>query len=401
MQLLPNKVLRYTLLVLFMIPGLLHAELGGVINIEQRYFLQDALYPSQARAQTSFVFTPEWYTSFGEGDHTLIVKPYYRYDQEDSERTHADIRELLWTYVTGEHEFKAGIGKVFWGQTESLHLVDVINQTDLVDAVDNEAKLGQPMLSYSYYLDAGVASVYILPYFRERTFSGRDGRLRPIVPIDSSRATYESPDEESNIDYALRWQQTLGDWEVGLSYFNGTNREPIPITEGSVETNDLAIYPYYELIEQYGLDVLWVNGSWLYKLETIYRESKLNQFYAAVAGFEYTWVGAFDSSHDIGWLVEYQFDERDSNFFAPAQNDIMFGMRWVWNDFDSTEILVGAVQDLDSSSTFSVLVEASTRMTENWRWTMNGYFFGSEDPTNPYYFIRRDDHLEFNVEYFF
>ena len=35
-----------------------------------------------------------------------------------------------------------GLGKVFWGVTEFNHLVDVINQTDLVEGIDGEAKLG-------------------------------------------------------------------------------------------------------------------------------------------------------------------------------------------------------------------------------------------------------------------
>ena len=32
----------------------------------------------------------------------------------------------------------------FWPQTESAHLVDVINQTDFLEGLDREKKLGQP-----------------------------------------------------------------------------------------------------------------------------------------------------------------------------------------------------------------------------------------------------------------
>ena len=48
-----------------------------------------------------------------------------------------------------------------------------------------------------------------------------------------------------------------------------------------------------------------------------------------------------------GILMEYQYDEREDNFFAPAQNDLMVGLRWVLNDQDSTEVLFGVVQDLE------------------------------------------------------
>ncbi|OFI34277.1 hypothetical protein BFC17_21020 [Alteromonas lipolytica] len=377
------------------------AEFSGSVSVEQRYFLQDAIYTAQPRAQSSVALSPEWFTEWSDGDNTLVFKPFYRFDQEDSERTHYDIRELIWTHLGQSYEFRAGVGKVFWGQTESLHLVDIINQTDLVDAIDFEAKLGQPMVSFSYYFDAGTLSAFVLPYFRERTFSGVQGRLRPMVPISNDVAFYESDDEQSHVDYALRWQQSIGDWEIGLSYFTGTNREPLLINTGSIEAGDLELFPYYELIDQYGIDLLWVNDSWLYKFEGIHRESETVSFFAGVAGLEYTWVGALGSNYDLGWLIEYQYDERDSNFFVPSQNDLMLGVRWVWNDFDSTEILFGFIQDLDNTNSYNAYLEASTRMTENWKWTMNGYFFATEDIENPYYFIRRDDHVEFNVEFFF
>ena len=39
-----------------------------------------------------------------------------------------------------------GAAKVFWGTAESRHLVDIINQTDAVEDIDEEDKLGQPMV---------------------------------------------------------------------------------------------------------------------------------------------------------------------------------------------------------------------------------------------------------------
>lgn len=376
-------------------------EYSGSVSIEQRYFLQDPAYPGQERTQTSFTFSPELFVGWNDGYDRLTFKPFVRADQYDSERTHADIRELIWLHAGDNYELKAGIGKVFWGQTESLHLVDVINQTDAVERVDGEEKLGQPMLSASYLLDSGAISVFVLPYFRERTFAGVDGRLRPIVPISNDDALYESEDEQENIDYAIRWQQTLGSWELGLSYFDGTNREPLLVANGSLETNDLTLLPYYQQMEQVGADILWVNGSALYKFEAIHRKTETQSFFAAVGGFEYTSVGVFNSNYDLGWLLEYQYDQRDNSFFVPAQNDLMVGLRWVLNDADGTQVLMGYVQDLDEMETYSAFIEASSRMTDNWKFTVNGYFFSAELQTDPYYFVRRDDHLELNVEYFF
>ncbi|RPJ68824.1 hypothetical protein DRW07_02205 [Alteromonas sediminis] len=391
---------------------------SGEFGVQQRYYLQDALYPTQPRAQGSLFLQPSLYTEWNEGYDSLVFTPFVRLDQEDSERSHADIRELLWLHAADNWELRVGIGKVFWGQTESLHLVDIINQTDAVESVDGEDKLGQPMVSYTWLHEYGSLSAYVLPYFRERTFSGLEGRLRPPVPVNTDKPLFESDDEESNVDFALRWQQSINSWEVGVSFFHGTNREPELI--GTLnEMGEQELLPFYRQINQVGIDVLNVSGDWLWKFEAIYRaaetdnaispamgvpltpESEAIDYFAAVGGFEYTLVGFMETTYDLGILMEYQYDERDNNFFAPAQNDLMLGVRWALNDQDSTEVLVALIQDLDDTNSRGGFIEASSRMTQNWRWTLEGYFFAAEDPLKPLYFVRQDDHIQFGVEYFF
>lgn len=375
-------------------------EIVGEAGIEQRYFLQDAQLPQQNRTQLSLYIEPEVYVDFNDGYDSILFKPFYRLDQYDSERTHGDIRELVWLHVGDDWELRTGISKVFWGQTESVHLVDVINQTDLVEAVDGEEKLGQPMVNLALIRDWGTTSFFILPYFRERTFPGDDGRIRPLPRIDVDNPLYESDDEESHIDWAVRWQHTLGDWEVGLSYFDGTSREPYylqQVTDGG----EPIITPFYPLMEQAGVDLLWVVDAWLLKFEGIYRDTFDDQFFAAVGGFEYTQVGVFDSVFDIGWLMEYQYDDRNGLAPTLAQNDLMLGSRIVFNDFDGTEILLGLVQDLEFSSSRSAFVEASSRINDQWKWRLDAYLFSSDEPEDFMSLLRRDDFVEFSLEYYF
>jgi hypothetical protein len=374
-------------------------EYTGNAGVEQLYFLQDPLHEDQRRSQISLYFEPEIYTEWNDGYDSLVFKPFYRIDQVDTERTHGDIRELVWLHVGEEWELRTGIGKVFWGQTESLHLVDVINQTDAIEAIDGEDKLGQPMVNLSLIKDWGTTSIFILPYFRERTFPGIDGRLRPELAIDTDNPIYESDDEQSNVDFALRWQHSIGDWEVGLSYFDGTSREPD--FNLVLEGEEASLRPYYPQMQQVGLDVLAIVDAWLLKFEGISRDVNGDNFFAAVGGFEYTSVGVFDSRYDIGWLVEYQYDERDDTSFIISQNDLMFGSRFVFNDTAGTEILMGFVQDLDESGSLSAFVEASSRINDNWRWSFDAWFFTSDVPTDPVYAIRRDDFAQLSLEYYF
>jgi hypothetical protein len=394
--------LKNLISLLVFLPTLVLAEVeySGSAALEQRYFFQDALYPQQERANLSVYFAPELYTSFNDGNDSLLFKGFYRFDQQDDARTHGDIRELKWIHSGEEWEVQTGISKVFWGQTESLHLVDIINQTDDVESIDGEDKLGQPMVAFSLFKDWGNTTVFVLPYFRERTFSGDDGRLRAPLAVDTDNPIYESEDKEKNIDWAIRWQHTLGDWEVGLSYFDGTSREP----DFVLSTNELlepSLRPFYPQIQQAGIDVLALLGSWTIKFEGIHRNVMEQDFTAFVGGFEYSFVGLFDSVYDVNWLMEYQYDNREDLSNVVAQNDLMVGSRLVFNDIDGTEILIGMVQDLDYSHVRSGFIEASSRINDNWKWRFDAWMFSSDEPADPSYLLRRDEYIQLNLEYYF
>ena len=92
----------------------------------------------------------------------LYFSPFLRLDQVDENRTHWDIRELYWLYFSRVWEIRVGVRTVFWGVTELQHLVDVINQTDLVENIDGEQKLGQPMVNLALIHDWGTVELFIL-----------------------------------------------------------------------------------------------------------------------------------------------------------------------------------------------------------------------------------------------
>jgi len=198
----------------------------GSIELEQRLFFDDKLSGNSDRGQTSARLLMEYFKGWNNGDDQLVFEPFVRLDSEDDERTHADIRQLNYTHITKKAELSVGLGRVFWGVTESQHLVDIINQTDGVENIDGEDKLGQPMIRYSYYGDNGTFEGFLLPYFRERTFTGADSRLTGGLLVDTDNPVYESSSEESHLDYALRYSNTIADWGIGLSWFSGTSREP-------------------------------------------------------------------------------------------------------------------------------------------------------------------------------
>jgi len=373
-------------------------ELSGYVAAEGRYFFYDTLFDEQEQNSGSFAFQPEYYHEWEDGPSFLFV-PFGRFDSADSERTHFDIRELNYLWPTEDWELRLGVGKVFWGVTEFVHLVDIVNQTDLVENIDEEDKLGQPMVHLSVPRDWGVWDVFLLPYFRERTFPGRKGRLRHAIVVDTDHPMYESDDKEHHVDFAARYSHTVGDWDFGIYHFVGTGREPTLLPGVDTKGRPVLI-PYYEQINQTGLDLQLVSGQWLWKLESLYRTGQGNGFFASVGGFEYTFVGIAETSMDLGVIGEYAYDERRDNATTVYENDTMFGLRLAMNNAESTELLAGLIQDLDCPAR-ALSVEVSRRIGSNWKLFLQAWGFFDSPRDDLLYNVRGDDFLQIELAYYF
>lgn len=388
-----------TLLLVLFSSAVCAAELSGNISLQLRAFFNDPLDSNQHNQYSSFALEPEFYQAWNDSKQMLNAAVFYRHDQYDEERTHGDIRELSWTGVFDNFEITAGISKVFWGVTESQHLVDIINQTDLVENVDGEDKLGQTMIRFSTEQDWGVLDLFILPGFRERTFAGIEGRPRPILPagviFDANAATYESDKEKNHIDYAARWLTYFDEIELGLSYFSGTGREP-----ESLNLNGNVVTPHYVLIDQIGLDLQAIIEDWTWKLELISRKSDLQKYIAATAGFEYTLYGLFESQSDLGIVIEYLYDDRDQQTSTPFQNDITTALRWALNDEQSTEVLLGIISDLDESETTS-FIEASRRLGDSFKLTLEARTFNNTVANRPLHDFRQDNFIQADIAWYY
>jgi hypothetical protein len=364
-------------------------EIGGSTALEVRAFPNAASFDGQDRSvhSPSIVLEPE-ITYEITGDDVLTFVPYARFDVHDERRSHVDIRELTWEHLDSSWDATIGIGKVFWGVTESRHLVDIINQTDAVDNVDGEDKLGQPMINANILSDWGEFGLFVLPGFRERTFADDEARLRGPKPIQADDATYDSSAGDKHIDVALRWSHSIGDIDIGLNQFHGTSREPVMKTV--TRSDGVSVFqPHYDIIDQSGLDAQLTSGPWLWKLETIARAGHGDRFVAAVVGTEYTLYQIAESQADLGLLAEVLYDGRDST--APAvltDNDAFVGARLTFNDEQDTSVLAGALVDNETQETF-LSFEAERRLTDHWkaeieaRWTVkvpeDGFFAGAEN----------------------
>ncbi len=369
-------------------------------------------------------YSHSWFDNRGRVKNNITIVPFARYNSTDSERSRFDLQSLSWSHVNGNWETRSGIRTVSWRTSEAIHLVDVINQTDLTGDVDGEDKLGQPMINVLWGNSIVSIELFILPGFRERIFPGDDARLRGPVPISSKQANYESGAGRLRTDVAVKSTFFMGNWELALSHFSGTSREPILLFENN------QLVPYYPVIEQSGLEIQFAAGDWLWKLESISRggfddpgsgisgsgnlgygnsltriadNTRPDRYEAVSAGFEFTWSGLGETGFDLGILSEYLWDARRDEVFA---NDIFVGIRLGLNDIQGTELLVGSIADLNHEEYLS-FIEFSRRIGDSGRIDLTARFFdaagnlANRQRDTDLFVLHDDDYLSLSYSHYF
>lgn len=408
-------------------------------------------------SNTSVAFTAGG--SWGGRYHLIDVELFAREDEQDPNRSHDDIREALLTLVAGNVELQAGIGRVFWGVTEAAHIIDVINQDDYVENIDGEDKLGQQMVALKWYSPIGDFSAYLLPKFRERVFPSQSGRPQFPVDIHEEDAQFESDKGVDHSDYAFRWKTYLGPLDIGLSYFDGTAREPrlvpcyrsgttrasadgsssdtpncdlesgIPnqppalltllndtlallgLAQNSQEQatqveqeilSEISLVPHYDLMQQVGLDLQYTIGSTALKLEAVQRSQLNTDFLIADIGFEHTVNGIFNSDVDASLVVEYLYDERvdDERFLALFGDDVFVGSRIGINNAADTQMLGGVIIDRQHGSRLYSL-ETTTRLTDDMLLSLEARFISNAGEDDPIKFSENEDSVRVQVNYYF
>ena len=373
-------------------------QIEGELEFELRKFLHNSSYGAARKNYVSISSLIEFGIYDDNDKHALIVKAFARADSGDSRRSHGDLREAKYRYVNGDFELTLGVDKVFWGVAEFVHLVDIINQTDFVESVDGEEKLGQTMVRASYVSPIGTFTGFFMPEFKPRNFSGSDGRPNGNFLVDTRREFYQSSDGRNHDDFAFRYNSSFDVWDLGLSYFNGTSREPLLIKKNLIAN---LIVPYYPQREQFSIDLQATLDSWLLKLEALKQIERTESVDRLVAGFEYTYYGIFDSFSDLGVVVEYMWDERKLEAPNLFNDDLGIGLRWTANDVNSTTLLAGAIYDLETSSV-ALSFEAERRLSNQLKFSLEARFQVNVDKQDSIlYSLRNEDFLRLQATYYF
>ncbi|OWO82528.1 hypothetical protein B5C26_09095 [Photorhabdus luminescens] len=372
------------------------------VGWEQRAFFENGVSDDQETESYSFQVGGKYFTEWDNGKQHLVMDVLYRKDSSSNNREPFEPRDLYWGYVYNSWELYAGFRKVFWGVTEFSHPVDIINQSDLVDDPFGNEKLGQPMISLTKVNDWGIFDLFLLTGFRERTFPGHKARLRAELDINTHNAAYQHADGKSKLDFAVRSYHTLGNVDLGLSYFNGTERTP----ELVLNSNNQLV-PYYGQIQQIGLEYQWHIDSWIIKWEGAYRQkdshfstSPKTSFLVYSGGLEYTYYGVFESSYNLTFFLEYMKDTRNKFSDTPFENDVFTGVQFSANDEQDLVLFLGVTQDLHHGSrawTFN----GSRRLGDNFKLSLNGAIFENLSSEDLLYSFRNESYVGMKFIYFF
>ena len=368
---------------------------SGYVDFDLRLFFNDALQPQQNQNEAfSIAIQPELRWENHNQRQRMSFVGFLRGDPNDAERSHADIREAYWAIEKAPWDFTIGINKVFWGVAESRHLIDIINQTDLVENLDGEEKLGQPMINLNCQQDWGRLEMYLLPYFRERTYPGVEGRLRSSIPVALESAQYESAQQEKRLSSAFRYSHYFGNVDFGIYLFEGISREP----RLELAPNSNQLIPIYDTLKQVGIDMQHTGDLWLWKLETVFRDTKIESSSAFVGGFEFTNYQIFDSEYDLGFLTEVLYD--DQSVPTLFNRDLFFGLRLTFNNPQDTSILAGVVIDEESSETF-INLEAEHRISNVFSGELQYRRFNNTDVNSPLSSFAEDDYVQIKLRAYF
>lgn len=423
-------------------------DVRGALELEGRWFdVRDGDGLSGSVAGLVDIYRP-----LADPDLSLVAELFYRRDSDDPHRSHGDVRQAFVQAVGRSIEINAGYRRVFWGVTESRSLVDIINQSDLVEDIDGGAKLGQPMLQLRWLAESGTGDLFILPAARERTFPGPEGH--PRIPFPIARGGSRFPDgEQRRLDYALHWQWRLPDIDLGISWFDGTARDPDmlpclaqgsdfpgtasgpncdleaaapqvgPLAGALVDVlqvlrlapgddaleaaarervlDNLVLVPDYGRTRRAGIDLQVLRGGLALRLEALARHRDGEWTFASVSGLEYTLPGFFATGWDVGMLAEHLYDQRDDNVFSQRfANDVFVGTRISFNDLAGSTLLAGAIVEPDlGNRLFSV--ELSRRFLTNWRVTLDARVL-SDVPDDPLVdLIDGQDRVRLQLQRFF
>lgn len=323
------------------------------VAVTSRYYVNRS---SALDSRFSKGFKGEVKASQQRDEQSFSGRIFVNWDTEDNQRRYIDVREASFYYQHEKLRFGLGVDTFFWGVAESINLVNVLNQSDVMESIDGKVKLGQPFLSLNQRYDDGDFSVYFLPIFREQNFPLRPNYGLPIA----EQPLYEDGRRRGGI--AMRRLFYFDQGEFALSYFAGTRRSPLLVQS---QLNPQELTPYYVQTQNAMLDGVYLFENFTLKLELKVGDEQNSNFTAFNFGVEYPIYDLFEGIEEITLISEFLFDDRDAQGENHGQNDLFIGTKFDFGHSYSSRVRVLYSYDFDFKSQYAEV---------NYEYRINDYF---------------------------
>ena len=261
-----------------------------------------------------------------------------------------DIKEANVNFENSTWGFLLGSTEEFWGKTETLNPVDIINSNNYDEGLSKPNKLGEVMIKANREIGIGDLSIYYLPNFRPNKYPSKKSRLNLPIEVNDDEANYVNGADKNMQQFALRFSGYYEDLDFGISVFEGISRDPFfTFVSGKM-------VPSYSKISQYGIEVQQLLGEWIVKGEFINREGQQNisgslkDYSSGVVGLERSLYGLIDGNTDLTFFLEYAKDSRGVSAHQSNQNDVFLVNRITLNDIHDTSISFAISRDLNTES---------------------------------------------------
>ena len=261
-----------------------------------------------------------------------------------------DIKEANVNFENSTWSFLLGSTEEFWGKTETLNPVDIINSNNYDEGLSKPNKLGEVMIKANREIGIGDLSIYYLPNFRPNKYPSKKSRLNLPIEVNDDEANYVNSADKNMQQFALRFSGYYEDLDFGISVFEGISRDPFfTFVSGKM-------VPSYSKISQYGIEVQQLLGEWIVKGEFINREGQQNisgslkDYSSGVVGLERSLYGLIDGNTDLTFFLEYAKDSRGVSAHQSNQNDVFLVNRITLNDIHDTSISFAISRDLNTES---------------------------------------------------
>ncbi len=336
---------------------------------------------------------------------------FFRYDALDSERSKIFVEDGYLEMKRGMLRLRAGYQRLNWTATEAFHPADIVNARYWDSTIENQEKLGEPMLAVRLKALGGDVEFYYRPIAVDPVFPSTRSRMRVFAPIhtgvgadvtlgDPVRMRFNGDlytDHFAYEQWGARIQRSFAGADLGVHVMQHLDRTTPVVFLDTTEASSPKARMLFQPVTVLGFTYVQALGSFLIKMEGAYQwymrprggQTPLGMVpernYGSVAlGLEYgfnhqgrgTSTFILEGQGIFGFPKNQPVDasiflipqaSRPVGLLTPLFNhDVMLAYRYSFDDESSTTVLCSAIVDVLRPQEFLLTASVERRLGETW-----------------------------------